>query len=89
MTIIVGFSNPIEFANAVLKNQKRVKGEQVLYYNMRKYKQKGYFDILSNISEHVTQVPLMDSLGNVNCAIIVLGDCIFESKYDKVLVINE
>ena len=36
----VGFRNCIDFVNAVLKNQKMVKGEQVLYYNMNKYKRR-------------------------------------------------
>ena len=30
----------------------------------------------------------MDSLGNVNHAISVVGNCIFDSNYDKALVLN-
>ena len=48
---------------------------------MRKYKQKVYFGIFNNISEHVTLVQLMDSLGKVNHAISVLGCQIFVSNY--------
>ena len=50
MTNKVSFRNHIDFENASLKNQKIVKGEQVLYYNTKKNKQKSYFDILYNIS---------------------------------------
>ena len=38
MTSQVGFSNRIDIANAVLKNQKIDIDEQVLYYNLNKYK---------------------------------------------------
>ena len=38
-----------------------------------KYNKKGYCDIMKDISEHVTLVQLMDYLGNVNIAIIVVG----------------
>ena len=41
----------------------------------------GYFGILTDISEHVNLVKLMDFLGNVNHAISVLGYWIFDSKY--------
>ena len=32
------------------------------------------FDILNDISENVTLVQLTDSLGNVNCATIIVGN---------------
>ena len=48
------FRNHIGFANSVLKNRKIIKGEQVLYYNMKRYTHKGSFDILNDISKHVT-----------------------------------
>ena len=41
------------------------------------------YDILANISEHVTLVQLMDSLVNVNHAISVVGYWIFDSNYEK------
>ena len=31
----------------------------------------------------------MDSLGNVNHAISVVGSCIFESNYERTLVLNK
>ena len=49
---------------------------------MREYK------ILEDISENFTLVQLMDSLGNVNHAISVVGNWIFESNYEKALVLN-
>ena len=48
----------------------------------------GSYDILTDISEHVTLVQLMDYLGNVNHAISVVGYWIFESNYKKSLVLN-
>ena len=76
----VGFRNRIDFANAVLKNQKIVKGEKKLYYNLNMFKQKGYLNIFKYTSEHVTLAPLMDSMGKVNNAISVFGYWIFEPK---------
>ena len=46
------------------------------------------YNILEDTSENVTLVQLMDSLGNVNRAISVVGNWIFESKYEKALVLN-
>ena len=48
-----------------------MKGEPKVYYSLVKYKKKGSYDILKDISEHVTLFQLMDSLGNVNNAISV------------------
>ena len=45
--------------------------------------EKESFCILKNISEYVTLVQLMNSLGNVNHAISIVGYWIFESNYDK------
>ena len=55
---------------------------------MIKYKRKGYFNILNKISEHVTLVQLMDSIGKANHAISDVGYWIFESKYEKARVLN-
>ena len=48
----------------------------------------GYYDVMTDIGEHVTLVQLMDSLGNVNHDISVVGYCIFDSNYEKSLVLN-
>ena len=57
---------------------KQIKGEQKVYYSLSKYKTMVYFDILTDISEPVTVVQLMDYLGNMNHDISVVGYCIFD-----------
>ena len=59
-----------------------------MHYSLRKYKKKGSYDILTDISENVTLVQLMDSLGNVNHDINVVGYWIFDSDYKRSLVLN-
>ena len=80
--------NRIDFANAFLKNNKRNEVESRVHYNLIKYKKKGLYKILEEISKHVTPVQLMDSLVYVNHAISVVGKCIFDSNYKKALVLN-
>ena len=80
--------NRIDFENAILKNENRIKGEAKVHYILRKYKKKGSYDILTDISEHVTLVQLMDYLGNVNHSISVVGYWKFDSNYKKSLVLN-
>ena len=70
--------NSIDVANAILKSKRMFKGEQRVYYILRKYKKMVPFDILTDISEHVTLVQLMYSLGNVIHAISVVGYWIFD-----------
>ena len=53
-----------------------------------KYKQTVSYKILKYISENVTLVQLMYSLGDLNHAISVVGYCIFDSNYEKALVVN-
>ena len=48
----------------------------------------GSYDIMTDISEHVTLVQLMDYLGNVNHAISVVGYWIFDSNHEIALVLN-
>ena len=43
----------------------------------------GSYNILTDISEHVTIVQLMDYLGNDNHAISVVGYWIFDSNHEK------
>ena len=59
-----------------------------MYYSLRIYKKKGYFYIITEISEHFTLVQLMDSLVNVNHAIGVVEYLIFDSNYEKALILN-
>ena len=69
-------------------NKKRNKGETRVHYQLIKYKKMGDYEILENISANVTLVQLMDSLGNVNHDISVFGSWIFESNYERALVLN-
>ena len=80
--------NRIDFANDILQNKRRNEGESRAHYNLIKYKKMREYKILDDISENVTLVQLMDSLGNVNHAISVVGNWIFESNYEKALVLN-
>ena len=80
--------NRIDFANDILKNQKINKGEPKVHYNLIKYKKMHEYKNLEDISENVTLVQLMYSLVNVNHAISVVGNWIFDSNYEKALVLN-
>ena len=44
---------------------------------------------MNDISEHVALVKLMDYVGNANHAISVVGYWIFDSNYEKSLVLNK
>ena len=68
-----------------MKNRRKIKCEQNIKYNLTIWKKNDGFDILNDISEDVTLVQLMDSLGNVNHDISIVGYWIFDSKYKKVL----
>ena len=45
-------------------------------------------DILTDIIENVALVQLMDYLVNVNHVISVVGYCIFDSNYERAIVLN-
>ena len=64
--------NRIHFANAIMSNRRKIKGEQNLRYNLTIWSENNAFDILNDIREDVTLVQLMDSLGNVNHAVIIV-----------------
>ena len=69
--------------------RKKIKGEQNLRYNIAIWNKNDAFEILSDISENVTLVELMDSLGNVNNDIIIVGNWIFDSNYTKALYLTQ
>ena len=71
-----------------MKKKLRHNGEQHLRYNLKKWKNKGAFDILNDISENVTLVQLMDTPGNVNHAIIILGYWISDSNQEQALFLT-
>ena len=81
--------NRIDFANEIMLNRKRNKGETRVHYKLMKYKKMGEYEILEDIRANVTLVQLMDSLVNVNHAISVVGSCIFDSNYERALVLNK
>ena len=81
--------NRIHFATDIMQNNKINKGETRVHYSLMKYKKKGEYDILENISANVTWVQFMDSLVNVNHAISVVGSWIFDSNYERALVLNK
>ena len=70
--------NHIDYANDILKNKIINVGEVRVHYNLIKYKKKGEYKILEDISANVTLVQLIDLLGNVNHAISVVGNLIFD-----------
>ena len=59
-----------------------------MYYSLKKYINMGFKKTLTDIIEHVTLVNLINSLGNVNHAIIVVGYWIFDSNYERELVMS-
>ena len=72
-----------------MKNRRRTKDEQNLQYNQTIKKKNDAFDNLIGISEDVTLVQLMYSLGNVNHAISVVGYLIFYSNYENALSLTQ
>ena len=68
-----------------MENKLSSKSNHHLSYNPKKWKSKGGFDILNDISENFNSVQLMDTLGNVNHAISIVGYWIFDSNYEKSL----
>ena len=62
-------------------DQAREFGEQYIRYKLETWKKTGTFDIPNNISEYVALVQLMDSLGNTNHAVRMVGKLIFDSNY--------
>ena len=53
--------NGIYFDNAIMKNRRKIKGDQNLRYNLTIWKKNDAFDILNYISDNITLVQLMGS----------------------------
>ena len=81
--------NRIDFANEIMLNHKRNKGESRVHYKLIKFKKMGDYKILEDISANFTLVQFMDSIGNVNHAISVVGSWIFDSNYERALLFNK
>ena len=71
-----------------LLQKKQGKIEQNIHYKLGQWRKMGTFDILNNISEYVTLVQLIDSLGNINHAVGVFENLIFDSNDEKYLPSN-
>ena len=72
-----------------MTNRRKIKGEQNLRYNLTIWRGNDAFDILNGISEDVNLVQLMESLGNVNHPINIVGNWIFDSNYKKALCLTQ
>ena len=81
--------NRIYFANDIMLNHKRNKGESRVNYKLIKYKKMGDYKNLEDISANFSLVQLMDSIWNVNHAISVVGSWIFDSNYEITIVLNK
>ena len=81
--------NRTNFANYIMTNRMHIQNERHLRYNLKVWHKTDDYDILNNISEYVTLVQLMDSLVNVNCAIIIVGYGVFYSIYEKSLCLTQ
>ena len=57
-----------------MSSRRKIKGEQNLRYNLTIWSENDDFYILNEISENVSLVKLMNSIGNVNHAIIIVGN---------------
>ena len=63
-----------------MKDKLRNKGQHHLRYNLKKWVRSSNFDILNVINDFFTLVQLMDTTGNVNHTISIVGYWIFDSN---------
>ena len=70
------YSDIINFTNSIVLDKARNKGEKHIRYKLEKWNKMSIFDVLDNISKHVTLMQLMYSLGNVNHSVGVDGNFI-------------
>ena len=68
-----------------MSNRRKIKGEHNLRYNLTIWSKNDSFDVLNDISQIFTLVQLIESLGNLNHAIIIVGHWVFDSNYRKAL----
>ena len=81
----VDFMNRINFNIDILTYRVIKKGEQWCHYNLVQWNNKGSFDILNNVGDHVTLFQLEYSAGNVNHAFSITGYSIYYSNYKRAL----
>ena len=79
--------NHIDFANAILKNEKKLKANQefIIAWGNIKY---GSFKQIKDTSENITLEKLMNSLDNANRTISIVRYWIFHSNYESGLALN-
>ena len=63
-----------------MKDQVRNLGDHRLHYNIYKRIKQGSFYILCDIREKVSLVKFMENVCNVNHALSIVGDWIFDSN---------
>ena len=71
-----GYLYWINFPNKIMKDSVRKEGYQHLCYK---------FDILNDISDHMTLVKLIDTAINVNHAVSIIGCWIYDSNHKRAL----
>ena len=81
--------NRIDFSNEIMLNHKRNEGEVRMHYKLIKYKKMGDYKTLEYISANVTLVQLIYSIGNMNHAISAVSSWIFDSNYERALILNK
>ena len=62
----------------MLWNKERNKSDKCHRYNLKKWNERATFDSFNNISNHATLSQFMDTVGNVNNAVIIDGFCIYD-----------
>ena len=67
----VGYMNRIKFASDILTYPVRNKGNKRCHHKIVQWKNKGLFDILNDVSDHVTLFQQEDSAGNVNHSVSI------------------
>ena len=78
-----GHPDNIRFANTIVIDRSRKKGEQRLQNNIEKWNKKRSFEILNGIINIVTLVQLMYAIGNLNYSVGIVGNWIFDLNYKK------
>ena len=77
--------NRIKFATEVLTDHVINKGQQQCRYKVVQWNNRGTFDILNDISDHMTLVKLIDTAINVNHAVSIIGCWIYDSNHKRAL----
>ena len=79
-----GYTSIINFATVIMFHQEKNIGEQCLRFNIILWKNQGSFHAFNDISDHLTLLQLMDSIGIINNAVSIFGKWIFDSNLIKI-----